>query len=143
MAVTRIRVNEGASEVITGTILDRNGVLVRASSLVSAYLTLYDMDTYVNGSPATGIINERDHQDILGAGSPPTQNQVTIYDDLQTDTDGTTYSYKWESEKALDHPVVTKRRQVERHMAVFEFESASDAVVDQFEIDVQRVRTQS
>jgi hypothetical protein len=63
--MTRERFNEGSSGEITGTITDAAGQAVPAGSLTAATLTLYDLETYVPGSPTVGIINDRDGQDVL------------------------------------------------------------------------------
>jgi hypothetical protein len=63
--MTRERFNEGSSGEITGTITDAAGQPVPVGSLTAATLTLYDLETYVPGSPTLGIINDRDGQDVL------------------------------------------------------------------------------
>lgn len=140
MAITRIRVTERTSETIVGTIVDRNGDLVPAESLTAASLTLYDVDTFdASVSPVEGVLNERYQQDVLGVGSPFEANDVTVYDELQTDADGTTYNFKWESQ-ADDHPIVTVRKELERHRAMFAFTWATGQARVEFELEVLNMR---
>jgi hypothetical protein len=107
MAITRIRLNERSSRTVTFTLKDNADVVVPLADIDTATLTLFDLDTYVPGaSPAEGIINSRDAQDVLSA------NNVTIH--------ATSGLVTW-AMQADDNPIVTARRQVERHRAEFHF----------------------
>ncbi len=140
MAITRLRFTEQTSARVVGTILDRLGVMVPARDLTAATLTLYDLETYTPGSPSDGILNGRDRQDILGGGSPASENGVTLYDSLQTDPDGTTYNFEWLLDPA-DNAIVTERRQIERHRAQFRFTWANGNMNTEFEIEVINLRS--
>ena len=141
MTITRLRFYEGSTDRVTGTIVDRAGTVVPGSSLIAATLTLYDAETYDPiGSPVVGIINSRDHQDVLGVGSPLEAHGVTIHDTLQTDTDGSTFSFEWRLDPE-DNPIVTPSRQIERHRAMFAFTADSGEVIPvEFEIEVMNLR---
>lgn len=139
MAVTRLRFSELTSARVIGTIQDRTGAVVSGASLTDATLTLYDLLTATGGSPDPGIINGRDAQDVLGVGSPAEQNGVTIYSDLQTDSDGSTYNFEWLLEPE-DNIIVTERRQIERHKAMFHFVWPTGEMRAEFEIDVLNLR---
>src|SRR5687768_6325182 len=105
MAIDRVRVNERSTKVIEFDILDQAGAAVPAASLSAATLTLVDLDTYVQGSPSEGIINARDAHNVLNA------NQVTI---------SAAGHVVWTMQPG-DNPIVTSRRQIERHRAMFRF----------------------
>lgn len=144
MPDTRFRFTQGSSGRIVGTIQDRLGHLVPASDLSTAFLTFWDHDSGT-------IINSRDQEDILGSsGSPLIENGVSLWDSLQTDEDGTTYNFEWLLEGSSapgandgDNPIITSRRQVERHKALVRFTSATDVLPMEFEIDVLNVREPS
>lgn len=109
MAIERFRFDERSSGSIEFDILDRNGDGVPAGSLTTAELTLFDWDTGAGGgSPHPGVINTRDGQDVNNT------NDVTI---LDTPTTG---HVLW-SVQPEDNIIVTNRRQVERHRAMFLF----------------------
>lgn len=129
---TRLRFTERTSARVIGTILDRDETVVPASALTMATLTLWDYDT-------DEILNGRDAQDVLGSGSPPELNGVTIHDSLQTDADGTLYNFEWLLEPE-DNRIITARRQVERHKALFHFVSLTSELHSEFEIDVDNLR---
>lgn len=137
--MTRLRFTELTSARVVGTIQDRTGAVVSAGSLTEATLTFYDLLTATGGSPDPSIINGRDAQDVLGVGSPAAQNGVTIYDDLQTDPDGSTYNFEWLLSPE-DNPIVTARRQVERHRVMFHFVWPTGEMRAEFEIDVLNLR---
>lgn len=139
MAITRLRFSELTSSRIVGTILDRSGNLISGAALSAATLTLYDLLTATGGSPDPSIINGRDAQDVLGVGSPPEQNGVTIYDSPQTDTDGSTYNFEWLLSPE-DNVIVTERRQIERHRAMFHFVWPDGEMRAEFEIEVVNLR---
>jgi len=130
--LSRVRFTQGSSGRIIGTILDRDGVVVPASALSAATLTLWDHDT-------REIINNRNAEDVLGFGSPAGDHGVTIHETLQTDLDGDTYNLEWLLE-AADNPILTARRQVERHRALFRFTSLTDVLPMEFEIDVDNLQ---
>jgi hypothetical protein len=141
MSLTRVRFTEQTSARIIGTIQDRDGSVVPGNSLTDARLTLYDVDTYnPNISPSTGILNHRDDQDILGAGSPAVENGVSIYRDPQTDSDGSTYNFEWLLDPA-DNAIVTERRQIERHRAQFHFVWPTGDMNFEVEIEVVNLRS--
>ena len=130
MAIDRIRVNESSSRTVTFTLLDNAGAAIPLSAISTAQLTLYDLDTYVPGaSPAEGIINSRDAQDVLNA------NDVTIH--------STSGLVTWAMQPD-DNIIVTLRRQVERHRAEFRFVTTNGAELDyQFEVEVVNLRKAS
>lgn len=132
LLLTRYRFNAGASGQITGIITDpANGDPVEASTLQSATLTLYDLASFVpDSSPVEGAINARDRQDILGTGSPLGDRDVTY---------GTGGVFTWAVQPA-DNVIVTPRRQIERHRAVFTFDWDGGSSVQEFEIEVVHVR---
>lgn len=128
MALDRFRMTEQSTGIIEGDIVDQDGEAVPAASLTAATLTLYDYDTGAGGgSPAPGIINDRDAQDILNA------NDVTI------DSDG---HFIW-SVQPDDNVIVTLRRQVERHRAMFLFTWATGEFRYECEINVINLRLAS
>ncbi len=127
MALDRFRFDEQSSGCIEGDIVDREGAPVPDSSLLSAELTLYDWDTGAGGgSPRPGIINDRDQQDVLNT------NDVTI------DSDG---HFIW-SIQPEDNIIVTNRRQIERHRAMFLFTWATGEFRYECELDVNNLRLQ-
>lgn len=122
------RVNEGAGQQLTGSILDAAGAAVSAASITSARLTLYDVETYEpDGSPVAGIINARNAVELL-AESPV---GITL-------SDG---AFAFTLEPA-DNIIVTPRRQVERHRAEFVFEYPSGSSTMAIEIEVINLRSQ-
>ena len=137
--MTRLRFTELTSARVVGTIQDRTGTVVSAASLTDATLTLYDLLTATGGSPDPSIINGRDHQDVLGVGSPAEQNGVTLYSSLQTDTDGSTYNFEWLLDPE-DNVIVTPRRQLERHRALLHFVWPNGEMRAEFEIEVVNLR---
>jgi hypothetical protein len=100
----RFRFVERTSGFIRGRILDKNGDPVEEISFTAATLTLWDLDT-------KKVLNDRDEQDILPVGSPPAMNDVTY------EADG---FFRWDLQPA-DNVIVTPRRQIERHRAMFVF----------------------
>jgi hypothetical protein len=129
MAIDRVRVNEGSTTVIEFNVLDADGAAVPAASLTLATLTLYDIGTYVPGSPVVGILNSRDQQDVNN------DHDVTI-------SDSTTKLVTWTSQPD-DHVIVTPRRQLERHRAQFHFEWATGEFNYELEIEVVNLRSQT
>lgn len=118
---TRYRVNEGNSLVIECDVLDEDGDGISPSSLDSLTLTLFDMETrQFETAPYDGILNDRDEQNVLNA------NNVTL------DEDGH-LTWKLQPE---DNPIVTSRRQVERHRARFVFTWPGHRYTVEIPIDV-------
>lgn len=128
MSVTRFRFDEQSSGTIEGDIVDANEDPVPAASLTAAELTLFDWDTGAGGgSPQPGIINDRNAQDVLNT------NNVTI------DSEG---HFIW-SVQPDDNVIVTARRQIERHRAMFYFAWATGEFRFECELDVVNLRLQA
>lgn len=130
MAIDRIRVNERSSRTVTFTLKDNTGTVIPLTAIDSATVTLFDLDTYVPGaSPAEGVINGRDGQDVKNAHDGTihaTSGLVTLA--MQPD----------------DNVIVTPRRQVERHRLEFQFVTTSGAELDyQIEVEVVNLRKAS
>jgi hypothetical protein len=132
MAITRERFTEGSSGYIRAQIVDSDGEPVLFNDLTAATLTLYDHETYVPlASPVRGIINGRDHQDILAAGlSPASMNDVAYEDNGY---------FTWTVQDD-DNRTQTSRRQMERHIASFHFEFPGGAFNYAVELDDARMR---
>lgn len=125
----RIRgVTEGSGKTVTFTLTDSAGIAVPLADIDSATLTLYDLDTYRPGSPVLGILNSREAQNVKNA------NNVTIH--------GTSGLVTWVMQPE-DTVIVTERRQVERHRAMFRFVVAGVALDYEFEIEVTNLRSQA
>lgn len=125
----RFRCQEASSFVISGTILDQASTPVPLASISAATLTLYDIDTYdASGSPIDGIINSRNAQDIRNA------HDVEIH--------ATSGLFTWTMEPD-DNPIITSRRQVERHRALFTFTWTGGSFNYECEIEVVNRRTVS
>lgn len=122
----RFRFNENQSGVISGTILDQDGAPVPLASITDAVLTLYDWETCTGaGSPVAAIINGRHAQDVKNA------NNVVIH--------ATTGVFTW-SVQALDNPIVTERRQIERHRALLVVTATVPTIPYECEIEVINLR---
>lgn len=133
MAIDRIRVNEGSSKIIEFDILDENGSIVPAANITVATLTLYDRETYQPGaSPSVGIINGRDAQNVLNG------NNVVIADSGSPANKLVTWTMQPE-----DNPIVTPRRQIERHRAEFHIEFSTGEFNGEVEIEVMNLRKAS
>lgn len=131
MAITRVRFNENSSGFIRARIVDQAGLPVEFTALTSATLTLWDVETgSAVVSPIEGIINGRDYQDILPAGSPLVENDVTY--------EGDGY-FRWDLQPA-DNVIVNPRRQIERHRAMFVFDWLGGSLVYELEIEVMNLR---
>lgn len=125
----RIRVNELSSRIVDFDVLDSDGVVIPAANITVAQLTLYDCDTFVPGaSPAEGIINSRDAQSVLNA------NNVVIADSGSPANKLVTWTMQPE-----DNPIVTPRRQIERHRAEFHFAFTTGEYNTTFEIEVMNL----
>ncbi len=132
MAITRERFNEGSSGYIRAQIVDSDGEPVLFDDLTAASLTLLDLMTYAPAaSPAVGIINDRDAQDILAAGLSPAEMNDVAYE-----ADG---YFTWHVQPE-DNAIVTPRRQLERHRAEFHFEFPGGAFNYAIELDVENMR---
>ena len=128
-----LRFRENNSSVLQLKIEDRDGNLITGDDLSWGTLTLWDIET-------GQIINGRSHQDILGVGSPAEENDVTIYGELQTDpTTGNEYNLLWNIQSE-DNAIITDRRQMERHRALFHFKSATDEILQEIDIEVENLR---
>ncbi len=130
MAITRFRFFEGSPGIIRGQVVDAAGQTVPADTLTAATLTLYDMQT-------KAIINGREEQDINGGALSPSELNDVVYE-----ADG---SFQWELQPEVrgasptdlgDNPIVTARRQIERHRAEFHFEFPGGAFNYAVEIEV-------
>lgn len=129
----RVRVNEQSVKVVEFDIVDAEDQAVPADSLTVGELTLYDMDTFVPGSPTVGIINGRNAQDILN------DNNVTI------DSSGHVVYTMPAADNAMPDDVDSRahllRRQVWRHRAQFHFEWDDGSFNYEFEIEVVNLRS--
>lgn len=129
--MTRERFNEGASGFIRARIVDSAGDPVDVEALISATFTLWDVDTgSADTSPVEGIINDRNEQDILPEGSPSEENDV-VYE-----ADG---YFQWNLQPE-DNIIVTPRRQIERHRAMFVFTWDGGSLTHEIEIEVVNLR---
>lgn len=128
----RLRFNEASTGAIEFDIVDEAGIGVPTADLTAAQLTLYDVDTAApapDGSPAQGVINGRSVQDILNT------NDVTIVD---VGSPGAAH-VTWQVQPA-DNIIVTARRQVERHRAMFRFTWSGGAFDYEIELEVVNLR---
>lgn len=126
----RFRFNEQSSGIIEGDIVDEQDLPVTADRLTEATLTLYDLETgSLTTSPIAGVINSRLEQDAKDA------NDVAL-DAGSPATDG---HFVW-SVQPEDNIIVTPRRQVERHRAVFRFVWATGQFPYECEIEVVNLR---
>lgn len=98
---------EGGSYL--ATILDDLGALIPGATLTALALTLY----VIRRDGSTAIVNNRDHQDVLN------QNQVTVYNTLQTAPDGRTYNLRWKIQP--EDTTLVEELQHERHIGLFEW----------------------
>ncbi len=132
MAIPRARFIENSSGFIRAQIIDADGEPVPESAITAASLTLYDLMTFVPGvSPAVGVINNRNAQDVNASGmSPASLNDVTYLDNGY---------FRWDL-KPEDNPIITPRRQIERHRAEFSFAFAGGSFNYQIEIEVVNLR---
>ncbi len=133
MAIPRKRFNEGGTGFVTAQVVDDDGAVVSESAITAATLTLFDLQTYVpSASPAVGIINGRDAQDINAAGqSPASLNNVTYLDNGY---------FRWDLQPE-DNIIVTPRRQIERHRAEFNFQFDSGSFFYAVELEVINIRS--
>ena len=140
MAIDRFRFYERNSGFIEGDIVDENDDPVPLASLISATLTLYDIDWGRLGSPTTGIINGRYAQDVLNA------NDVTI----ETGSPAIEGHFVW-SLQPEDNTVPddtesadkARHRQIWRHRAMFVFAWVGGEFRYECEIEVVNLRMAS
>ncbi len=133
MAIARERFTENSSGFITARIIDADGEPVPESAITSATLTLIDLMSYSPGqSPARGVINSRNAQDINASGmSPASLNDVTYLDNGY---------FRWDLQPE-DNIIVTPRRQIERHRAEFHFSFNSGSFFYAVELEVVNLRS--
>lgn len=118
-----VRITQSSSGALSGTVLDGAGSPVAGSRITAATLTLYDVETAaLDASPAEGIINGRERADLLS----PSPAEITI------DEQGA-FAVQLTPD---DNPIVTPRRQVERHRAVLIFTWPEGAYTTNIDIDV-------
>lgn len=101
--------DEQESGSYLATITDDLGVMLPGSTLTALALSLY----VVNAAGVEVIINDRNHQNVLNL------NNVTVYDTLQTLSDGRTYNLRWRVQ-AQDTTLVEPLA-FERHLGLFEW----------------------
>lgn len=133
MAIERFRFDEGSSGSIEFDILDRDGEGVPVAGILSAELTLYDWDTGAAGtgdSPRPGIINNRDAQNVQNL------NDVTL-------SDAVTIGHVLWLVQPEDNIIVTNRRQIERHRAMFLFTWSDGEFRFECELLVTNLRLQA
>lgn len=124
--IHRCRVNEKSSFRIRFTVTDDDAVAVPLADLLSATLTLYDIEESDQSiSPSQlRIINSRDEQDVLNT------NNVTI--------DPTSGLVTWAMQPD-DNIIVTSRKQIERHKAEFHFVFMAGSFWYPIEIEVKNM----
>ena len=130
MPLIRERFNEQSSGFIRAQLVDQAGDPVQVTDLDSATLTLWDLETGSGGSPAEGIINGREEQDILPAGSPFTENDVTYEDDGY---------FRWDLQPE-DNIIINSRKSIERHRALLVFAWPTGQLTYEVEIEVMNLR---
>lgn len=121
-------VNKHSSRTVGFILKDNDGVVVPLSAISSATLTYYDQQTYEpNSSPAKGIINGRDGQNVLNT------NDVDI--------DATSGQVEWDVQggEGGDATNATPRRQVERKIAKFTFVVGGAELVQDCELIVRNI----
>lgn len=126
----RFRFDERSTGSIEFDILDRDGEGVPVAGILTAELTLYDWDTGAAGSgtsPRAGILNGRDGQDVKNL------NDVTL-------SDADTVGHVLWLVQPEDNVIVTDRRQVERHRAMFLFTWSGGEFRFECELDVTNLR---
>ncbi len=106
MSIQRLRVNQQSTRNVSFSLVDSAGAPVPLDRIQSMTLTLYDMDTdeAKATSPLVGIINGRSQQDVLN------NHNVLVH--------ATSGLVTWDMQPE-DNPIVTSRRQIERHRAEF------------------------
>jgi hypothetical protein len=128
VAIERFTFDEKSAGSIEFDIYDRDGEPVPVAGILTAELTLYDWDTGAGGgSPHPGIINNRDGQDVLNL------NDVTL-------SDSPTVGHVLWDVQPEDNPIVTNRREVERHRAMFLFAWSGGEFRKELELLVRNLR---
>lgn len=131
MPLIRERFNERSSGFIRAQLVDQNGTPINVSDLDSATLTLWDLETgSAQVSPQEGIINGREDQDILPAGSPEVINDVTYEDDGY---------FRWDLQPE-DNIIINSRKSIERHRALLVFAWPTGQLTYEVEIEVMNLR---
>jgi hypothetical protein len=102
--MNRVRVNEGSTGQLTGTLVDATGTAVPITDVSMVLLSMIDLDSAdLTVSPVQGILNDRLQADVTA--------------DIAIDADG---RFTWVLQPE-DNIIVNPRRQVERHRAIFTF----------------------
>ncbi len=131
MPLIRERFNERSSGFIRAQLVDQAGNPVSVSDLDTATLTLWDLETgSATVSPQEGIINSREEQDILPAGSPEVMNDVTY------EADG---YFRWDLQPD-DNIIINSRKSIERHRALLVFTWPTGQLTYEVEIEVMNLR---
>ena len=131
MPLIRERFNERSSGFIRAQLVDQAGNPVSVSDLDTATLTLWDLETgSATVSPQEGIINSREEQDILPAGSPEVMNDVTYEDDGY---------FRWDLQPD-DNIIINSRKSIERHRALLVFAWPTGQLTYEVEIEVMNLR---
>lgn len=123
----RFRFDEQSTGAIEFDIVDRNDDPVPASSLSAATLTLFDWETGAGnrgGSPAQGVINSRDAQDVLNDNNVSISAEGHVVWTVQPE----------------DNVIVTYRRHIERHRAMFTFTWSGGSFNYECELEVMNLR---
>lgn len=120
-------IDEQESGSYLATITDDLGNVLPGSSLLTLRLTLY----VINSSGVLVIVNDRNHEDALNV------NEVTVYDTLQTLSDGRTYNLRWRIQPA--DTTMVENLPFERHLALFEWTWASGAGKHEFVLVVKNL----
>lgn len=102
-------IDEQESGSYLATIHDDLGNLLPGSVLLSLQLTLY----VIRFDGSSAIVNSRNRQAVLN------QNNVTVYDSLQTTGDGRTYNLRWAVQPA--DSTLVEDLPYERHQALWEW----------------------
>lgn len=109
---TSFPVLEQSSGSYFGTLRDDFGALIPAADLLTLLLSLY----VVKADGNLQIVNLRNRQNVLNA------NNVTVFNALQTLTDGRQYNLRFNYQPADTTLVETLA--VERHVMLFEWTTA-------------------
>jgi hypothetical protein len=116
-----VRINEGSTGKITGTIVDASEAGVAGDELTSATYTLYD---YVTGA----IINGRENIDVLNA------NGATISSSPGTE------GYFVIPLSAADNVILNSSRPSEEHVALLKFTAPGVAGSSEIKFAVRNVK---
>lgn len=110
------RFNQFDSGVITGVIRDKDGDPIPGSQLTVLNFTLRDIDTGT-------ILNNRQTDDILPGSPVPVDEEGNLEVLLERE----------------DNAIVTASKQVERHLALFEFEWSDGGGTETVEVWVRNL----